>query len=73
MHGSLSDAQFMLLTQASPDGVAAGDAADAAALCTLERLGLIARHQAGIYVLTEAGRHCIAIEGPRRGSPPASD
>jgi hypothetical protein len=30
----------------------------------LERLGLLAQHQAGVYVLTEAGRRYIANGKP---------
>ncbi len=65
---AMSPAQFALLARAAPDGVVAGDAAEAADLCTLGRLGLLARHAAGIYVLTDAGRRYLEIEGPRRAS-----
>ena len=56
---SLSASQLALLARASPSGVAAEDKAEAADLCTLERLGLVTEHAAEICVLTDAGRRCL--------------
>ena len=71
MPGSLPASQFALLAKASPSGVTATDAAEAADLCVLKRLGLLAEHAAGICVLTDAGRRYLSIEGPLR-EPPAT-